>query len=389
MSGGFFGRLRPVTKKEFRQIRRDVRSLGFLVFIPVFMLLLFGYALNFDVKHIPLAVVDEDGSASSRELIDRFGNTEYFELKAFLARPSEIDDLMGREAIHAALVIPEGFSEDLLGERDPSVQVIVDGTNALSGTTAAGYVGAIVQHYSQAITLRNFEKRGLGAPLVPLKAEIRIWYNPELRSAMFLVPGLMAFILMVIVTISTSFSVVREKERGTMEQIMVSPIRPVEFIVGKMVPYIFISLFSAHLVLLAGSVLFGVTIRGSYPLLLLTMSLFLVCGLGQGILISTVTGTQQVAFMISLLSTFLPTFVLSGFVFPVRNMPAVVQAVTYLVPAKYFLVALRALILKGAGLPAFRNELLFLGGFAVLTLALSTSRLRKSEKGRGEKRGQR
>jgi ABC-2 type transport system permease protein len=378
--------LRPVMKKEFRQIRRDVPSLIFLIFIPVFMLLLFGYALNFDVKHIPLAVLDEDGSASSRELIDKFRMTESFDLVAFLTRHEEIDDLMGREVIHAALVIPGRFSEDILAERDPTVQVIVDGTNAMSGTTAAGYVAAIVQSYSQAIALRAFERRGLGAPAVPLEAEIRVWYNPELRSAKFLVPGLMAFILMVIVTISTAFSVVREKERGTMEQIMVSPIRPVEFVVGKMVPYVVISLLSAHLVLLAGSALFGVTIQGSYPLLLLTMSLFLVCGLGQGILISTVTGTQQVAFMISLLSTFLPTFVLSGFVFPVRNMPDVVQAVTYLVPAKYFLVALRAIILKGAGLRAFWGQLLFLSGFAALTLGLSTARLRKSEKG-SRKRG--
>ncbi len=382
MRTGMAGRLRPVMRKEFRQIRRDVRSLAFLVFVPAFLLLLFGYALNFDVKHIPLAVLDEDGSASSRDLVDRFRTTEYFDLRASLDDHSDIDRLMDRDIIRAALVIPSGFSEDLLAERDPSVQVIVDGTNAMSGTTAAGYVGAILQSHSQAIALKAFQRRGLGLPAASRDALIRVWYNPELKSARFLIPGLMAFILMVIVTISTAFSVVREKERGTMEQIMVSPVRPVEFIVGKMIPYVFISLLSAHLVLVAGSVLFGVEIKGSYLLLLLTMLLFLICGLGQGILISTVTRTQQVAFMISVLTTFLPTFVLSGFVFPVRNMPAVVQSVTYLVPAKYFLVALRAIIIKGAGLQAFWGELLFLAGFAALTLGASTARLQKSEAGR-------
>jgi ABC-2 type transport system permease protein len=368
--------VRPFMKKEFRQIRRDSRSLIFMIFIPGFMLLMFGYALNFDVKHIPLAVLDQDGSRVSRDLVDKFRTTEYFNLKAELGKPGELDALMGREKIRAALVIPTNFSEDLLAGRSPSVQVIVDGSNAMSGTTAAGYVGAILQSYSQKITLEALESRGVMGQKIPFRPEVRVWYNPELRSARFLVPGLMAFILMVILTVSTAFSVVREKERGTMEQIMVSPVRPAELILGKLIPYVLISLASAHLVLGLSWVLFGVGIKGNYLLLLLTIILFLICGLGQGILISAITKTQQVAFLISVLTTFLPTFILSGFVFPVRNMPAFVQAVTYLVPAKYFLAALRAIIIKGAGLRAFWNQLLFLAGFAVLTLGLSTARLR-------------
>ena len=274
--------LRPVIKKEFRQIRRDARSLMFMIFLPAFMLLMFGYALNFDVKHIPLAVVDEDGSRTSRDLVDKFRTTEYFDLKAVLGKTREIDPLMGREAIRAALVIPPEFSKDLLAGRSPSVQVIVDGSNAMSGTTAAGYVGAILQSYSQKITLEALERRGLTGFAVPLSQEVRVWYNPELRSARFLVPGLMAFILMVIVTVSTAFSVVREKERGTMDQIRLSSISPLELILGKVIPYVVISLASAHLVLLLGEILFGVGIRGSYPLLLLAMALFLTGALGQG-----------------------------------------------------------------------------------------------------------
>ena len=378
--------LRPVIKKEFRQIRRDARSLMFMIFLPAFMLLMFGYALNFDVKHIPLAVVDEDGSRTSRDLIDKFRTTEYFDLKAVLGKTREIDPLMGREAIRAALVIPPEFSEDLLAGRSPSVQVIVDGSNAMSGTTAAGYVGAILQSYSQRVTLEALERRGLTGLAVPLSQEVRIWYNPELRSARFLVPGLMAFILMVIVTVSTAFSVVREKERGTMDQIRLSSISPLELILGKVIPYVVISLASAHLVLLLGEILFGVGIRGSYPLLLLAMALFLTGALGQGILISTVTRTQQVAFLIAVLTTLLPTFILSGFVFPIRNMPAAVQVITYLVPGRYFLAALRSIILKGTGIGAIWPQFLLLAGFAALSLGASAARLRLGDEERPRRR---
>lgn len=374
--------LRPVIKKEFLQIRRDTRSLIFMAFLPAFMLLMFGSALNFDVKHIPLAVVDEDGSLTSRDLVDKFRTTEYFDLKAVLPKAAAIDPLMAREDIRVALVIPVRFADDLLAGRSPSVQVLVDGSSAMSGTTATGYIGAILQSYSQKITLEALERRGLTDIVIPLATEVRVWYNPELRSANFLVPGLMAFILMVIVTVSTAFSIVREKERGTMDQIKVSSIRPLELILGKMVPYVVISLGSAHLVLFLGQALFGVGIRGSYPLLLLSMVLFVIGALGQGLLISSITRTQQVAFLLAFLSTMLPNFILSGFVFPIRNMPPVIQAVTYLVPARYFLAALRAIILKGAGMHAIWGQLLLLTAFAVVTLGASAVRLGRGEEER-------
>jgi len=378
--------LRPVIKKEFRQIRRDARSMLFMTLLPAFMLFMFGFALNFDVKHIPLAVVDEDGSRASRDLVDRFRTTEYFNLKAVLPKTAAIDPVMAREDIRAALVIPVRFGDDLLAGRSPSVQIIVDGSNAMSGTTAAGYVGAILQSYSQKVTLEALARRGLTDVALPLASEIRVWYNPELRSAKFLVPGLMSFILMVIVTVSTAFSIVREKERGTMDQINLSSIRPIELIIGKIVPYVAISLGSAHLVLLLGEVIFGVGIRGSYPLLLLAMVLFVTGALGQGILISSITKTQQVAFLLAVLTTMLPTFILSGFVFPIRNMPPVVQAITYLVPGRYFLAALRAIILKGAGLSAIWDQFLFLTAFTVLSLGASAARLGRGEKERPRRR---
>jgi len=367
-----------VIKKELRQLRRDSRSLAFLVGIPAFMLFMFGYALNFDVKHIPLAVCDKDLSPASRELIGSFARSETFDLKFHLSESRDLDRLMDEEKVRAALIIPAGFADDLLAGRPARVQVILDGADATTASTAAGTINAIIQNISGRATAEVLARSGRGAFNPPVQTETRVWYNPELRSATFLVPGLMAFILMVIVVVSTAFSVVREKERGTMEQLLVSPIRPVELIIGKTVPYIIISLISSHVVLLLGYLLFGVTIQGNYFLLLLAMTLFLIGGLGQGLFISTITGTQQVAFQLAVLSTYLPTFILSGFIFPIKNMPVVIQAITYAVPARYFLAALRAIILKGAGLAAVWEQLVGLAGFVLVTLTLTTLRMNRA-----------
>lgn len=373
-----FSGLRAVIGKEFLQTARDPRTLGFLLGLPALLLVMFGYALNFDVKHIPLAVIDEDRTAASRDLAGSFTRTEYFDVVARPADRREIDVLMGEDKVRAGVIIPRGFSRNILAGREAPVQVIVDGTNSMSAATAAGYIGTIVQNDSIRATIRLLEERGVKGFRMPVEAATRIWYNPELRSAVFLVPGLMAFILMVIVVISTAFSVVREKERGTMEQIAVSPLRPFELIAGKTIPYVLISLASSHSVLLLGYVLFGVSVRGNYFLLLLTMTLFLVGGLGQGLFISTITRTQQVAFQLAILTTFLPTFILSGFIFPVRNMPALVRAITTIIPARFFLNALRGIVIKGAGFSAIWKDLAYLAGFAVLTLGVSTFRLRAS-----------
>lgn len=381
------GPLIAVVKKEFIQISRDVRTLIFLLFIPGFLLLLYGFALNFDVKHIPLAVCDQDRSADSRDLVGAFTNTEYFDLVARLDDPREVDRLMDRESVRIVLVVPRGFGSDLRSGRNASIQILLDGANAQSASTAAGYAAAIIEGRSLKLTMESLSRTGAGTVALPLRMETRVWYNPELKSVNFLIPGLMAFILAIIVVVSTAFSIVREKERGTMEQLRVSPLKPIELIVGKTVPYVFISLVSSHIILLMSRVLFGVSIKGDYGLLLLAMLVFLLGGLGQGLLISTVTRTQQMAFQIAILTTMLPTFILSGFVFPVRNMPAVVQAVTYLVPAKYFLVALRSIILKGVGGRAFWPQILFMLAFAALTLSLSIVRLHRSdEEGRTRRR---
>ncbi|MFZ2053688.1 MAG: ABC transporter permease [Candidatus Aminicenantales bacterium] len=374
-----FERIQPVVKKEFRQIVRDKRSLGLLLVLPAFLLIMYGYALNFDVKHLSLAVFDQEKSQRSRDFLDRFRHTEYFDLKHDLTDMKQIDDLMGKGKVQVALVVPRDFSRSLIAGRETPVQVIIDGEETGIAGTAIGYINAIVQGYSTRFVVEVLAKGGKDfSPAIEFRP--RVWFNPELRSARFLVPGLMAFVLMITVVISTAFSVVREIERGSIEQIIVSPLRPHELIIGKIIPYVLISLFSAHSVLLFGDLLFDVSVKGSYAWLLTGILLFLVCGLGLGLLISTIASTQQVAFMLAVITTMLPTFILSGFIFPIRNMPAVIQAVSYLIPARYFLVILRSIMLKGVGLGAFGRELAFLAGFGVLTLILSSARMAKTLK---------
>lgn len=365
----------PIVRKEFRQIRRDKRILGVLLFIPALMLFMFGYALNFDVKHTSLAVYDEDRSAVSREFARQFWNSEFFDLKFVIDRKDEVDALIDGGKVRVVLVIPPAFSRDLARGRETTVQVLVDGANSFSASTILGYINAITQQYSLRVIAEGFQLQG--GIRIPIDLQPRVWYNPELRSAKYLVPGLIAFILMVVAVVSTALSVVRERELGTMEQIMVSPIKPVELILGKTLPYTLISLASTVLILIVGYLLFDVEVKGDFLLLFVVTLIFLLGSLGFGLLISTVAETQQVAFMLATLSTMLPTFILSGFVFPIRNMPEAVQAVTYLVPARYFLVALRGIILKGAGVGAFWEQLIFLVVYAVAMIGISSMRLKK------------
>lgn len=371
-------RIISVIKKEFRQISRDKRSLGILLFIPAFMLVMFGYALNFDVKHISLAVYDQDKSVESRTFVQSFLQSEYFDYDYVVTSYRELDELLNNGDALVGLVIPTDFSNNIISGGNPQVQVLVDGTNPTSASTAVGYVTAVVQSYSNRILTKALMRAGQAATVVPIDYRPRVWFNPELKSAKFLVPGLIGFILMVTAVISTSLSIVREKERGTMEQLTVSPLSPIELILGKTIPYIVISLAATVSILIVGYLLFDVTIKGSYLLLLLVTLIYLTACLGLGLLISSISDSQQVAFQIAVMATMLPTFLLSGFVFPIRNMPVFVQALTYIVPARYFMVALRAIVLKGVGLSAFWDQLLFLVAFTILAVGLSSRRMRRT-----------
>jgi ABC-2 type transport system permease protein len=316
-----------------------------------------------------MAVYDEDRSSVSREFIQQFFTSEYFVKIKTLANKSEIDELLDGEKVRAVLVVPSSFSKDIQRGKSASVQIIVDGANSNAAATVLGYINSMIQQYSLEVMAESFMRIGGKQVILPIDFQPRVWYNPELKSAKFLVPGLIAFILMV--------AVVRERELGTMEQIMVSPIKPIELILGKTIPYIIISLIATIVILFFGYILFDVSIKGSISLLTIVTLLFLIGGLGVGMLISTLVETQQLAFMIAVIISMLPTFILSGFVFPIRNMPVIIQGVTYLIPARYFLVALRSIILKGAGLSAFWDQAIFLTVFAAVMIGVSSLRMRK------------
>jgi ABC-2 type transport system permease protein len=369
MSGvSYVRKVWAITVKEFRQIGRDRRTLLILLFVPAFFLLLYGYALNFDIRHIRLAVKDQDRSTQSRELISAFVNSGYFDLVATAANDDEIVRLIDHDEVRAALVIPANFGRDAATGRPTSVQVLVNGDNANTATTVVGYVQGLVASVSA-----QYEVRSRPA----LQLEPRVWYNPELRSALFLVPGLIAYIAMLTAVVSTSLSIVREKEVGTMEQVRMSPIGPVAYVVGKTVPYFCISIASSMGIVALAMLLFGLPMRGSWAMLLVAVSLFLVGALAFGLLISTLAETQQVAFQIALLTSYLPTLMLSGFIFPITSMPVFLQVITHIVPARYFLVALRGIVLKGVGPEVFWRDLLALVIFATVIMGLASLRLKR------------
>jgi len=362
-----------VYRKELRQIRRDRRTLMTIVFVPAFFLLLYGYALNWDIKHIALAVQDRDATPQSRALIAAFVNSGYFDRVADAYSPGEIDRLLDLNQARAALVIPEGFGRAVLSGRLPQVQLLISGDNANTATTVMGYAGNIVRTAGAALSPESGEKRA------PISVEPRIWYNPELRSTLFLVPGLIAYILMITAVISTALSIVREKESGTMEQVRMAPIGTFSFVIGKAVPYFFISLASAALIILAAMALFGLPMRGSWLSLLVALSLFIAGALGTGLLISTAAETQQVAFQAAMLTSFLPTLMLSGFIFPISSMPRALQIITLIVPARYFLIALRGIVLKGTSLALLWPQMIALIVYALAMLTLASVRLAREK----------
>ena len=359
--------LMAVYRKELRQISRDRRTLTTIVFVPAFFLLLYGYALNWDIKHIALAVQDRDQTAESRGLVSAFVNSGYFDRVADVYAPEELDRAIDLNRARAALVIPEGFGRDLATGRSPQVQLIIDGDNANTATTVMGYAGSIARGAGSALSVTE----------VPpgISVEPRIWYNPELRSTLFLVPGLIAYILMITAVISTALSIVREKESGTIEQVRMAPIDTFSFVVGKSIPYFFISLASAGLIIGAAMLLFGLPMRGNWLSLLLALSLFIAGALGTGLLISTVAETQQVAFQAAMLTSFLPTLMLSGFIFPISSMPHALQVITHVVPARYFLIALRGIVLKGTPLHLLWPQMAALSIYALAMLSLASVRL--------------
>ena len=368
--------LKPIIVKEFRQIRRDPTSLGMLLVLPAALIILVGYALNFDVKHVPLALFDQDRTAASRAYLEKFKRTDSFRYAYDVSSYSDIDHLMLNGKIKIAVVVPTTFSHDLLAGRDVHVQILVDGADANTALQAVNNAARMTADYSAKLVTDALVRRGR-AQYVPIDFRPRIWYNPDLISNKFLIPGLIGFILVLTAVVSTSLTVVREKERGTMEQIMVSPLHPLQVILGKTIPYFFISLVAATAILVIGYVLFDIEVKGSLLLLYAGICTIILGALGQGLFISTVTDSQQVAFMISVFSSLLPSFLLSGFVFPIASMPVVLQVISNIAVNKFFLVVVRGVMLKGVGFEAVWEQFLYMAIFAAVTLGISTRRMQK------------
>jgi ABC-2 type transport system permease protein len=361
-----------VGRKEVRQILRDRRTLLILLFVPAFFLVIYGYALSWDIRHIKMAVQDQDHSTASRSLVSSFLNSGYFDFAADAQSDADITRLMNEGDVRVVLVIPAGLSRDLDLGRTVPIQILLNGDNANTATTVMGYALTIVQTESM-----NYRLMAGTRTTPPVSVEARVWYNPQLRSALFLVPGLIAYIVMITSVVSTAVSIVREKERGTMEQVRMAPIDAASFVLGKTLPYFVISLLSAVAIVLVAMVMFGLPMRGSWLLLLLTTSLYLVGALGLGLFISSLAETQQVAFQIALLASFLPTLMLSGFIFPIASMPTFLRGVTYFVPARYFLIALRGIVLKGVGVSILWQPLVTMSAYSAAVLILASVRLRR------------
>jgi ABC-2 type transport system permease protein len=362
-----------VAWKELRQAWRDPLSLIMLLGIPVFMLVLYGYALSFDVRHVALAVQDRDRTPRSRDLTAAFVRSPYFDLAEYLPAAADLEALTEARRARAILVIPERFGERIAAGEEAPVQMLLDGADANTATTVLGYAAALVARENTRLETAVRGSTAGEAPVIDYRP--RVWYNPDLLSSHFLVPGLIGTILMLTAVVSTALSVVREHERGTMEQLRVAPLRTGQILIGKTLPYLGISLVATALVLGAARLLFGVEVRGSHLDLLLATLLYLGGALGWGLLISTLSSSQAMAFQLGILSSLLPSMLLSGFVFPIRSMPPILQWVTYAVPARYYLVILRGIILKGSGLRPYLAEIGFLSAFTAIVLALAAIRM--------------
>jgi len=371
-------RILTLTKKEVLHIIRDPRSLYLALILPVVLLILFGFAITFDIHHLPIGIVDQDRTPLSRDLISSLRASDYFSIRFIRHNYAQLEPLLEEGKVKLILAFPPHFSRRLAQGEKPAIQLLIDGSDNNTAQVAIGYLSRLIQTFSIKKLKENLkEKSPLAAELIPpILPQPRIWYNPELKSANFIIPGLIAVVMMVLTTLLTSLTIAREWETGTMEQLIITPAKAPEIIIGKVAPYIFLGYLQITLVILVGTILFSVPLKGSLILLFFASGIFLVCGLGIGLLVSTVSRSQQLAFMFSIIFTLLPSFLLSGFIFPVSSMPSLIQYVTWLVPAKYFLVILRGIFLKGNGIAILWPQLLILALFALFFLLAATKRLK-------------
>jgi ABC-2 type transport system permease protein len=372
-----FNRIKAIAKKEIRQLKRDIRMMMVLFFFPILLLVIFGYAVNFDVHHVKVAIYDRDKSSLSRDFINQIISNDYFDLVAVLSNNNQIKDYLNNQKAQCIIIFPENMSRDLYSKKNVKIQYLVDGVNANSATIIRNYLNLATINYSQHFNYEFLAVRGRAA-YVPIDLRTVFLFNPELKSTIFLIPGLIVMILIITAVVSITLSIVKEKELGTIEQLNVSPLSAFELIIGKTIPNAMISLIIASIILIAGYFLFGITVRGSMLLLFITTLLYIISCLSIGILVSTISDSQQVAFQIAALISMLPSMILSGFIFPIESMPVVIQILTNITPAKFFMVILRDILIKGVGLESFWPQLIYLTLFSAILIGIATFRYKKS-----------
>jgi ABC-2 type transport system permease protein len=370
-------RIKALTKKEFIQMSRDIRSLMGALFNPLLMIFLFGYALSLDVDRIPTVVLDLDRTPVSREFIHRLTDSRYFTLVRYLDRDADVDASLAKGEALMALVIPLDFASKVKQGVHAPIQVVFDGSDSNTATIALGYLKAVAAGFDIALQEQRIRRAGLKMVDMPLEARIRVWFNPELKSKNFIIPGLTGVIMMAICSVMTALSVSKEKETGTLEQLISTPITSLELLLGKLLPYLAVGLVDLALVVGAAVLIFDVPFRGSYIHLFITSLIFLIGSLSWGLFVSVVAKSQIQASQISVISAFLPSFLLSGFIYPIENMPVVLQALTFIVPARYFVEVLKGLFLQGVGLTVLWPQVLALVLYAVLVLNLARKRFTK------------
>ncbi|WCO02879.1 ABC transporter permease [Psychroserpens ponticola] len=354
-------------KKEFYHIFRDKRSLFILFGMPIAQIMLFGFAITNEINNVDIAILDHSKDATTDEIINKISASKYFSINQFIDRESDIEPIFKKGKIKAVLNFEKDFSKNLIKYNKATIQIITDATDPNTANTISNYVNAILQKYQKELN----KDMTIVYQIIP---ETRMVYNPELKSVYMFVPGVMTIILMLVSAMMTSISITREKELGTMEILLVSPLKPIQVIVGKVFPYIFLSIINAVVIVLLSIFIFKMPVQGSLFLLGLESILFIISALALGILISTISATQQTAMMISLMGLMLPVILLSGFIFPISSMPLPLQVISNIIPAKWFIIIIKGIMLKGVGLEFIWKETLILLGMTVFFIALSVKK---------------
>ena len=370
-------RMVAVARKELIQIRRDSRSLGIVLVMPVAMMLLFGYGVSLDMKHIPVCVFDREGSQQSQDLLKRFQSSEYFEVVSAVDNYPALVKAIDSGQARIGLVVPHDFSERLRTGETATVQAIVDATDDNTANLALGYTDAVVRGYSQQVQLDWLRQQGRAEPKPPISVDARTWFNEDLESKAFIVPGVLALVMAVIGAFLTSLTIAREWERGSMEQLISTPVTPLEIMLGKLAPYFVIGMLNTGMCAAIGIWWFEVPFRGSVAALFASSALFMMVVLGLGYVISVVGKSQLAASQMALVVTFLPAFLLSGFLVSIDQMPAAIRALTHVIPARYYVTILKDVFLKGSGLGLLEGDLLALALFAVALTLVATRAFKK------------